>query len=55
MQFDNGSRLLMEMGDIGPKGIERGDKLLMGYRIKERDRARGYNRYFWKTTPIAAA
>ncbi len=55
VQFDNGARLLMEMVDIGPKGIERGDKLRMVYRIKERDRARGYNRYFWKTTPIAAA
>ncbi|WP_284258368.1 hypothetical protein [Acidocella aquatica] len=54
VQFDNGARLLMEMVDVGPKGIERGEKLRMVYRIKERDRARGYNRYFWKTTPIAA-
>ena len=54
VQFDNGARLLMEMVDVGPKGIERGEKLRMVYRIKERDRVRGYNRYFWKTTPVAA-
>jgi uncharacterized OB-fold protein len=44
----------MEMVDVGPSGIARGDKLRMVFRIKERDKARGYNRYFWKSTPVAA-
>lgn len=55
VQFDNGARLLMEMVDVGPAGVERGQPLRMVYRIKERDRVRGYNRYFWKSTPVAAA
>lgn len=55
VQFDNGARLLMEMVDIGPQGIARGQTLRMVYRIKERDKVRGYNRYFWKATPVAAA
>lgn len=54
VQFDNGARLLMETVDVGPEGVERGQKLRMVFRIKEKDRARGYNRYFWKSTPITA-
>ncbi len=54
VQFDNGARLLMEVVDVGPEGVEIGTPLRMVYRIKERDRPRGYNRYFWKSTPIAA-
>jgi len=55
VQFDNGARLLMETVDVGPQGVERGQEVRMVFRIKERDRARGYNRYFWKSTPLTAA
>lgn len=55
VQFDNGARILMEVVDVGPAGIEVGTPLRLTYRIKERDRQRGYNRYFWKATPIAAS
>ncbi len=54
VQFENGARLLMEMVDIGPEGVLRDCPLRMVFRIKERDKTRGYNRYFWKSTPIAA-
>ncbi|MET0547275.1 MAG: 3-oxoacyl-[acyl-carrier-protein] synthase III C-terminal domain-containing protein [Caulobacterales bacterium] len=54
VQFDNGARLIMEMVDVGPAGVDRGAPLRMVYRIKEKDRVRGYNRYFWKTTPVTA-
>jgi uncharacterized OB-fold protein len=54
VQFDNGARMLMEMVDIGPAGIARGQPLRMVFRIKERDRVRGYIRYFWKSTPVTA-
>jgi 3-hydroxy-3-methylglutaryl CoA synthase len=54
VQFDNGARLLMEVVDVGAAGIDVGTKLRAVFRIKERDRVRGYNRYFWKATPIAA-
>lgn len=45
---------LMEMVDMGNDGVETGQKLRMAYRIKEKDRACGYNQYFWKPTPVAA-
>ncbi len=55
VQFDNGVRMLMEMVDIGKAGVDTDTPLRMVYRIKEKDRQRGYNRYFWKSTPLSAA
>lgn len=55
VQFKNGARVLMEMVDVGPAGVGVGAPLRMVFRIKEKDRQRGYNRYFWKATPISAA
>lgn len=52
VQFDIGARLLMEMVDVGPAGIDVGTRLEMRMRIKERDRLRHYDRYFWKASPI---
>lgn len=52
VRFDSGARVLMEMVDIGKDGIDTGATLRMVYRIKEKDRQRGYNRYFWKATPL---
>lgn len=54
VQFANGARVQMEMVDVGPDGIEPGTELDMVYRIKEKDRQRGYNRYFWKAAPAAS-
>jgi 3-hydroxy-3-methylglutaryl CoA synthase len=52
VQFDNGARLLMETVDAPPEAIDVGVRLRMAFRIKERDSIRGFNRYFWKSTPI---
>jgi uncharacterized OB-fold protein len=54
VQFDAGARLLMEIVDVGAAGIDVGTPLRIVFRIKEPDKQRGYNRYFWKATPIAA-
>jgi 3-hydroxy-3-methylglutaryl CoA synthase len=54
VQFDVGARVLMEIVDVGAQGIDVGTPLEMRFRIKERDRLRGFDRYFWKATPIAA-
>jgi 3-hydroxy-3-methylglutaryl CoA synthase len=51
VQFDVGARLLMEIVDVGPAGLEVGTPLNMVFRIKERDQARHFDRYFWKATP----
>lgn len=53
VQFDIGARVLMEMVDVGPAGIDVGTPLEMVFRIKERDRRRHFDRYFWKATPSA--
>jgi uncharacterized OB-fold protein len=55
VRFASGARVLMEMVDLGPDGIDTGGQLRMVYRIKEKDRQRGYNRYFWKATALVAA
>lgn len=54
VQFDNGARLLMEVVDARPEQITEGTPLRMVFRIKERDKQRGFNRYFWKATPAPA-
>ena len=54
VQFDMGARLLMEVVDAAPEQIVEGTPLRMVYRVKERDRTRGFNRYFWKATPLGA-
>jgi 3-hydroxy-3-methylglutaryl CoA synthase/uncharacterized OB-fold protein len=53
VQYEVGARLLMEMVDVGPEGIETGTPLRIVYRIKETDKVRSFNRYFWKATPVA--
>lgn len=55
IQFDIGARLLMEVVDATPEQIVEGQRLRMVFRIKERDKIRGFNRYFWKATPVAGA
>jgi uncharacterized OB-fold protein len=43
----------MEMVDVDPAAFDVGTRLRMVFRIKERDEVRGFNRYFWKATPMA--
>jgi 3-hydroxy-3-methylglutaryl CoA synthase len=52
VQFDVGARLLMEMVDVGAAGIDVGTRLEMRFRIKDRDKLRQFDRYFWKASPI---
>lgn len=54
IQFDVGARVLMELVDARPDQIVEGTPVRMVYRIKERDKIRGFNRYFWKATPVEA-
>ncbi|MGQ0622552.1 MAG: OB-fold domain-containing protein [Panacagrimonas sp.] len=51
VQFDCGARVLMEIVDVGPQGLEVGTRLAMTFRKKERDKLRGWDRYFWKAVP----
>jgi len=54
VQFDIGARLLMEIVEVGDAGLDVGTPLRMVFRVKDIDKARGYPRYFWKATPVAA-
>ena len=54
VQFANGVRLQMEFVDVGPAGLEVGQWVRPVMRIKERDPARAYSRYFWKAAPCEA-
>lgn len=55
VQFDCGARLMMEIVDALPDELVVGTRLKMVFRIKDRDKTRGINRYFWKATPQRAA
>jgi uncharacterized OB-fold protein len=52
VQFDVGARVLMEIVDVGPSGLDVGTPVGMSFRKKERDRLRGWDRYFWKASPL---
>lgn len=55
VQFEGGARVLMEIVDVGAKGLEVGMQLSMSLRVKARDSLRHYDRYFWKAVPLATA
>lgn len=50
-QFDNGARVMMEFTDADGRGFSVGDQVRMRFRIKSRDRRRGFRTYFWKAAP----
>ncbi len=52
IDFDGGGRILMEFTDISRGDVESGTKMEMVFRIKDVDELRGFNRYFWKATPV---
>jgi 3-hydroxy-3-methylglutaryl CoA synthase/uncharacterized OB-fold protein len=51
VQFEQSTRLLMEIVDVGPQGISEGTSVHMVFRVKDRDLRRGWKRYFWKAAP----
>jgi len=51
-QFDKGARVMMEFTDADSRGFSVGDRVRMRFRIKSRDRARGFRTYFWKAAPV---
>jgi 3-hydroxy-3-methylglutaryl CoA synthase len=55
VQFAGGGRLMMDFTDVAPEALSVGMKMRMTFRIKDRDPARNFTRYFWKAAPLAAA
>lgn len=52
IDFEGGGRILMEFTDIARGDVESGTPMEMVFRIKDVDELRGFNRYFWKATPL---
>jgi uncharacterized OB-fold protein len=52
VDFEGGGRILMEFTDIARGDVETGTNMEMVFRIKDVDDLRGFNRYFWKATPV---
>ena len=51
MVFEGGGRIMMDITDVEQGDVETGMPVRMAFRIKERDDARGFTRYFWKAVP----
>ncbi|MFT4256918.1 MAG: 3-oxoacyl-[acyl-carrier-protein] synthase III C-terminal domain-containing protein [Pseudoxanthomonas sp.] len=52
VDFEGGGRILMEFTDLAQGDVESGTQVEMTFRIKDGDEKRGFNRYFWKATPV---
>lgn len=52
IEFDGGGRMMADFTDVDEGEVEVGTPMRMVFRIKDVDAARGFVRYFWKTTPV---
>lgn len=53
--FDDGGVIMMEFTDFAPDQLRVGEQVRFVFRIKDKDRSRGFRRYFWKAAPAHAA
>jgi 3-hydroxy-3-methylglutaryl CoA synthase len=54
IQFEDGGRWMMDFTDIEADQLEVGRAMRMVFRIKDIDSQRGFQRYFWKATPVTS-
>lgn len=54
LDFEGGGRLVTEFAEIGPDDAEVGREMRMVFRIKARDNARDFTKYFWKAVLAAS-
>lgn len=52
VRFEGGGIVMMEFTDFKPGELDVGTPVSMQFRIKEQDRKRNFQRYFWKATPV---
>lgn len=55
VDFEGGGRILMDFTDVERGDVSTGCDVEMVFRIKDVDETRGFNRYFWKATPVRDA
>lgn len=53
IEFEGGGRMMAEIVDCDAADVTVGAPLRMVFRIKARDAARGFTKYFWKAVPAA--
>jgi len=54
IEFEEGGRVMIDFTDIDAEALHVGQPMQMVFRIKDIDQARGFRRYYWKATPVAA-
>lgn len=52
IDFEGGGRLVAEFAEVSAEDVEVGAEMRMVFRIKARDEARHFVKYFWKATPV---
>ncbi|MFH1153167.1 MAG: SDR family NAD(P)-dependent oxidoreductase [Pseudomonadota bacterium] len=55
VQFENGGRMMADFTDCRPEDLRVGLPVTMTFRIRTRDKERGFVNYFWKATPVPGA
>lgn len=50
--FEGGANIFMQFTDTASGELAIGDRVSMKFRIKDIDRNRGFQRYFWKAVPV---
>ncbi|MEO0614730.1 MAG: zinc ribbon domain-containing protein [Pseudomonadota bacterium] len=50
--FEGGANIFMQFTDTASGEVTVGDSVSMQFRIKDIDRSRGFQRYFWKAVPV---
>jgi 3-hydroxy-3-methylglutaryl CoA synthase len=51
VQFEGGGRLMADFTDVDPGSVDVGSRMRMVFRIRQRDEARGFRKYYWKAAP----
>jgi uncharacterized OB-fold protein len=54
VKFPAGGRIFIDFADADPEKLAVGMPMRMVFRIKDTDPQRGFTKYFWKATPVAA-
>jgi uncharacterized OB-fold protein len=52
VSFEGGANIFMQFTDAASGEVAVGDAVSMHFRIKDIDRNRGFQRYFWKAVPV---
>jgi 3-hydroxy-3-methylglutaryl CoA synthase/NAD(P)-dependent dehydrogenase (short-subunit alcohol dehydrogenase family)/putative sterol carrier protein len=55
VQFEGGGRFMADFTDCGQEGLRVGLPMKMAFRLRTKDKERGFVNYFWKAAPVPGA